>query len=145
MMKAIKNQPEETLKPATAPEHLTEPTEQDKAQVEQGNPAAIAPKDPTDHLEEPGVIHGGASTQRRDKEALEPIEPGTNPGSMKLNNAEILHAFLAWLGSRTDEVRFGKEYNGAIATQLISRFGEVNELDELRDGYADAIAFPAER
>lgn len=108
-------------------------------------PIIEAPKDPTDHLEEPGVIRGGSPDQTAEVSQPEPIEPGDNPGSMKLNNAEVLHAFLAWLGSRTDEVRFGKEYNGAIATQLISRFGEVNGLDACRDGYHAAIAFPEER
>ena len=60
----------------------------------------------------------------------------------KLNNREVLYAFLGWLTTRPDEARFGRDYNSAIAVPLIEAFAEANDLDEMRPDYHKTFQFP---
>lgn len=62
----------------------------------------------------------------------------------KLNNREVLYAFLGWLTTRADEARFGREYNSAIAVPLIEQFAEANDLDKVRPDYYKTFSFPEE-
>ena len=61
----------------------------------------------------------------------------------RLNSAEILMGFLAWLTSREDVVCFSASHDASIAVKLFQEFAKVNNLPEIREDYFKILNHPS--
>ena len=60
----------------------------------------------------------------------------------KLNAREAIFGFVSWLSCRKDKVELGGAYDCAGLPDLIETFANVNELDEVSDGWHDNLVHP---
>lgn len=62
----------------------------------------------------------------------------------KLNSAEAVLGFLAWLTCREQEVTFSSKQNASIAVELFEKFQRVNNLPNVREDYYKILKHPKE-
>lgn len=63
----------------------------------------------------------------------------------KLNNAEAIYGFAAWLTSRDEPVHLSSHHNAARIVELINKFLGLNNMSPPRDGYEKNLRFPKEK
>lgn len=59
-----------------------------------------------------------------------------------LSASEAIFAFMSWLTTRNEVVKLGGNQDSAVATELIGRFVDINNLASPRDGWTDLFVMP---
>jgi hypothetical protein len=63
--------------------------------------------------------------------------------SDKMNAAEAVFGFAAWLTSREKPITISRKHNAAEVADLVKRFCEANNLEEPRDHWSDNLVHPS--